>query len=123
MEAWAARPAPCDPRVGADQRPVTISACCPAASAGLPVVTSFPCGGGPGCPHDQGTRDQQPEGGQREQVAGGAGERQGAGAGDGGTQRSEAGDRAVGATGPWGQPKGSRGSRRSRSTTQACRRR
>jgi RimJ/RimL family protein N-acetyltransferase len=32
--AWAARPAPCDPRVVADQRPVTISACCPAASAG-----------------------------------------------------------------------------------------
>src|SRR5215211_6245641 len=61
MEAWAARPAPCDPRVGADQRPGTISACCPAASAGLPVVTSFPCGGGPGCPHDQAPATSSPK--------------------------------------------------------------
>jgi hypothetical protein len=60
--------------VVADQRPVTIGACCPAAPAGVPVLTSFPRGGGPGCPHDQGARGQQPGGEQGQQVAAGAGE-------------------------------------------------
>ena len=56
------------------RRPVTISACCPAASAGLPVPTSFRCGGGPSCPHEQGARGQQPGGEQGQQVAAGAGD-------------------------------------------------
>jgi hypothetical protein len=59
-----------------NQWPVTISACCPAASAGLPVTTSFRRGVGPGGPHDQEARGQQPRPEHGQQVAGGAGERQ-----------------------------------------------
>jgi len=93
------------------RRPVTISACCPAASAGLPLPTSFRCGGGPSCPHEQGARGQQPGGEQGQQVAAGAGERQGAGAGD---RPPAAARRRWSPRRRPGSARGSRGSRRSR---------